>query len=280
MKKSLVKTLARMARDGDPEAVAAMAELLEEFADGEVAEPAETAAEAVAEAVETAGEASTTASGGSLVEAEVIRNEQAPQCGAATIENAETVVVDEAALADIVSRLDQIISLLSPAPAADETPAGEAAEQIAEAVKEAVEVAAEEAAEPEILPEVISPEEISEIVGEILEPENNSESTIQNSELSGDEDPDGEPCQEVLPAGDALRAALCAVRPALAKMPKKQRQSVCADIAARLNGNRDLRGTDAGVYAALASARRRPAGNPADLGRRIMETRSANRSRR
>ena len=38
MKKSLVKKLVRMAKDGDPEAIEAMAELLEEVSEAEVIE--------------------------------------------------------------------------------------------------------------------------------------------------------------------------------------------------------------------------------------------------
>jgi biotin carboxyl carrier protein len=60
MKKSLVKKLVRMAKDGDPEAIEAVAELLEEVAEGEVIEPAEEAAEAVAEAAPAAAAAAGT----------------------------------------------------------------------------------------------------------------------------------------------------------------------------------------------------------------------------
>ena len=113
MKKSLSKILARMAKDGDVETVA---EIIEEMIEGEgsVPEPAEEVAEAVAEVAEEP---------------------------AAVVEVPEgtTVVVDEAALGDIVSRLDQIISLLTPAPAADEDPT----EEIAEAVEEVIEAVAE-----------------------------------------------------------------------------------------------------------------------------------------
>ena len=266
MKKSLSKILARMAKDGDVETVA---EIIEEMIEPEIAEAVE-------------GEASTTASGGNIVEAEVSRNEQSPQCGAATIEAAvvaeepaavvetpegTTIVVDEATLGEVISRLDQIISLLTPA-ASDENPA----EEIAEAVEEAIEaVAAEEAETEVILPEVTTPEEISEMVAEIVDP------VSEVIEAEEDECEDPEP--EVLSTGDALRAALRAVGPALAKMPKKQRQRVCADIAARVNGKGGRKGADAGIYAAMAAARRKPAADPKDLGRRIMEKRSANRAR-
>ena len=266
MKKSLSKILARMAKDGDIETVA---EIIEEMI-----EP---------------GEDPATASGGNLAESEVIRNEQAPQCGAATIENAEsamvaedpaavvetpegaTIVVDEATLGEVLSRLDQIISLLQPA-AADEDPVEEVAEAVEEAVEAAV-AAAEEPVLPEGLSEAIQPEDVAEIVEEILDPTAEAVSEV----LDPLADECGEEEQEVLSTGDALRTALKAVRPALARMPKKQRARVCADIAARLKKPSGRRGMDAGVYAALASARRKPPrGNPADLGKRIMANRNIN----
>ena len=267
MKKSLSKILARMAKDGDIETVA---EIIEEMI-----EP---------------GEDPATASGGNLAESEVIRNEQAPQCGAATIENAEsamvaedpaavvetpegaTIVVDEATLGEVISRLDQIISLLQPA-AADEDPAEEVAEVIEEAVEAAV-AAAEEPVLPEGLSEAIQPEDVAEIVEEILDPVGGE---VVSEVLDPLADECGEEEQEVLSTGDALRTALRAVRPALARMPKKQRARVCADIAARLKKPSGRRGADAGVYAALATARRKPSrGNPADLGKRIMANRNIN----
>ena len=175
--------------------------------------------------------------------------------------------MDEDTLGEVISRLDQIIALLTPA-AADEDPA----EEIAEAVEEAIEaVTAEEAEEEVLLPEVTTPEEISEMVQEILDP--------VSEVIEAEEDECEEPEPEVLSTGDALRAALRAVGPALAKMPRKQRQRVCADIAARLNGKGGRKGADAGIYAALAAARRKPAADPKDLGRRIMEKRSANRAK-
>ena len=245
MKKSLSKILARMAKDGDIETVA---EIIEEMIEPEA--PAEAVAEEAAEEVAEA----------------VAEVAEEPAAVVETPEGA-TIVVDEDTLGEVISRLDQIITLLTPA-AADEDPA----EEIAEAVEEAIEaVTAEEAEEEVLLPEVTTPEEISEMVQEILDPA---------SEVIGPgEDECEEPEPEVLSTGDALRAALRAVGPALAKMPRKQRQRVCADIAARLNGKTGRKGADAGIYAALAAARRKPAADPKDLGRRIMEKRSANRAK-
>ena len=249
MKKSLSKILARMAKDGDIETVA---EIIEEMMEPET--PSEAAAEAAAEAAEGIAEAAA----------------EAAEDPAAVVETPEgtTVVVDESTLADILSRLDKLIELLTPAPAADEDPV----EEIAEAVGEAIEAA--EAPAAEILSEGIRPEEVAEIVEEILDPTGTE---------TGDPllDECGEEEQEVLSTGDALRAALTAVRPALAKMPRKQRQRVCADIAARMKrGGRKpagRRAADAGTYAALSGMRRAAA--PADekeLGRRIMAARNIN----
>ena len=231
MKKSLSKVLARMAKDGDIETVA---EFIEEMIEPET-EPVEAAAEAVAEVV-----------------AEAAEPEETP-----AVENAETVIaIDEASLTDILSRLDQIIALLTPA-AADDIP-----EEIAEAVEEAME--ASEAADP-------MAEEVSAAMEEILEP---VASVILEEEGDGEEDP----LPETLRTDDALRAALAAVRPVLIRMPKKARRKMAGDIAARLRrtraSGRGTTGTDA--YAALASARRRTAPASADLGRRIMEKRNVN----
>ena len=228
MKKSLSKVLARMAKDGDIEAVA---EFIEEMIEPET-EPAEAVAEAVAEAAETPSV---------IVETE----------------EGNTVAVDEPVLADVVARLDQIIALLTPA-AADEDP-----ENIAEAVGEAIEAAAE-AVDP-------IAEEVSAAMEEVLEP-------VASVILEAEEDEEEDPLPETLQTGDALRAALSAVRPVLARMPKNARRKMAGDIAARLRRTRSCRrgttGTDA--YAALASARRRTAPVSADLGRKIMEKRNAN----
>ena len=255
MKKSLSKILARMAKDGDIETVAEFIE--------EMIEP-EAAAEETVVVVETPkGEEPATASGGNLAGSEVIRNEQAPQCGAATIENAETtIVVDEATLGDIISRLDQIISLLTPAPAADE----DLVEEIAEAVEEAIEAAAEAEVVAE-MPE--GTEEVAEIIQEILDPEMGG--TLQEV-IEGAGDECEEPEQEILSTGDALRAALKPMRPMLAKMPRKRRQRVCADIAARLRG----KPVRTGAYKALADATRRRPDTGADLGKKIMASRNPN----
>ena len=254
MKKSLSKILARMAKDGDIETVA---EIIEEMIEPE---NNETPAETDEDMTET--------------------TEPVIEDPAAVVETPEgaTIVVDESTLADIVSRLDRLIELLTPGPIYDDDPV----EEITEAVEEAIEaVIAEEGGDPSTSlgmtqgeTDVLEPEDVAEIVEEILEP-------VPMEALSEVLDPLGDECkeeeQEVLSTGDALRVALKAVRPALAKMPKKQRMRVCADIAARLRKPAGRLGTDAGVYAAIAARQRKPVrGNPADLGKRIMAKRNVN----
>ena len=172
-------------------------------------------------------------------------------------ENPEGETADEDGLAAVVERLDRIIELLSPA-AADEEPAPEAGE-VAEAVLEAVAEIGQESSDP-------AAGEITAAIEEILEPDF---STALETEGDGEE----EPLPEVLRSGDALRAALKAVRPALARMPKEQRRRVAGDIAARLRGTANP-AAGRGVYAALSSARKGAGPASAELGRRIMEKRN------
>jgi hypothetical protein len=247
MKKSLSKILARMAKDGDIETVA---EIIEEMIESESPEtPEEAIGEAVAETIVPAA-------------AEIAEETEA----------APEEATDEATLADIVSRLDRIIELLTPGPASDEDPV----EEIAEAVEEAIEAATaeEEPAADEETGEIIDPEEVAEIVEEILEP---VPAEALSEVLDPVEDECGEEEEESLTTGDALRVALKAVKPVLAKMPRKQRMRVSKDIAARLQRQNSRRGADAGIYAAIAGSRRKaPRKNPADLGKRIMANRNIN----
>ena len=106
-------------------------------------------------------------------------------------------------------------------------------------------------------------EEISAMVGEILEP---AVSTVLEPEEEESDECDPDP-REV---GDALRAALQAVRPALKRLSCRERSLVCADIARRLSRS----GDDSGDYAALVSAGPRKSADPAELGRKIMAARN------
>ena len=254
MKKSLVKKLVRMAKDGDPEAIEAVAEMLETLTEPETAEAAPAAeAEEVAAAVEDP---------------------------AVVVETPEgnTVAIDEESAAGILERLDRIIELLTPA-AADEDPVEEIVGAVGEAVEEAVAAAAEEDPgivdddEEGVLTEGTSPAEVAAIVEEIMDPVLSE--VLEPDDRAGDEC--AEPEEQTAAAADALRAALTAIRPALARMPKKQRRRVAADISARLRKQAGRRAADGKTYAALAAAsRRRPANVSADLGRRIMANRNPN----
>jgi hypothetical protein len=241
MKKPLSKILARMAKDGDVEAVA---EFIEEL----IGEP-ETPAEAVAEVVEEAVEAVEATE--EPVTVEVPENHE--------------IIIDEESLAGILQRLDQLIALLTPAaPAGDEEPSinagstGACAEEIAEVVEEVL-----EAAQAEEAP-ISAEEEVAQIVETILEPAISTTLEEEVQEDEGCEDPD----RPENAAGDALRAALMAVRPALAQMTPKQRRKASRDIATRLP-YRSRNGKDS-----TFTSRGKPPINYADLGKRIMEKRN------
>lgn len=234
MKKSLLKKLTRMARDGDPEAIEALAEAVEEIIEA----PSEE----------------------SVVIAAAAEPDPAPEEPSVVVETpeGETVVTDdEPGIGEVLARLDQIIQLLTPvAPVtADEDPVEEIAAAVEEALETAVE--AESPADPELA------EAAEEVAGEIAQAEGLMSETI-GEEDCGTQDP--------RPSADAVRATLAAMRPQLAKMSRKERKKVCADIAAQLKKT----GTDARDYAALVSARPRRDSDPADLGRKIMAKRNPN----
>ena len=241
MKKGLGKILARMAKDGDVETVA---EFIEEMIGESV--PAEEEA-----GTQNAG----IGSGFAEENAETPVIVEAPE--------AKEVILDEESATGIIERLDRIIELLSPVPAGDEEPGNEGsmAEEIAEVVEEVVEAAEtdEDATESE--------------AGEVAEMVENILATEISTTLEEDEEEECEMPEEAA-TQDALRVALTAVRPALSRMTRKQRQQVCADIAGRLYSKR--KGSDRNTYAALSRASRRRPAHPMDLGKRIMAARNAN----
>ncbi|MBQ6382057.1 MAG: DUF2213 domain-containing protein [Clostridia bacterium] len=234
MKKSLYKKLVRMARDGDAEAIEAVAEIVENLTEELPAAPAEAP--------------------------ETIVVGYPPEAPAETPAEETEASQDSDPEAAILERLDRIIALLTPAAADEES---DPVSEIAEAVAKAVEAGA--AAEA---PADADTREIAEIMEEVLEP-----STVLEPEQDADE------CEEQNPlAADAVRAALKAVRPAIARMPKEQRKQVCGEIARRLRRTAgDSRQSTPGAYAALARAGRKDrAADPAELGRRIMASRNIN----
>ena len=238
MKKGLGKILARMAKDGDVETVA---EFIEEMI-GENAPEEETM-------------------NGRTAGTSAEENAETPVI--VETPEAKEVILDEESATGIIERLDRIIELLSPVPAGDEEPGNEGsmAEEIAEVVEEVVEAAEtdEDATESE--------------AGEVAKMVENILATEISTTLEEDEEEECETPEEAA-TQDALRAALTAVRPALSRMTRKQRQQVCADIAGRLYSKR--KGSDRNTYAALSRASRRRPAHPMDLGKRIMAARNAN----
>ncbi len=184
-------------------------------------------------------------------EAEETPAETPAETAVIAVPEGQTVTIDSETGAAILERLDRLIALLSAAaetlpPQADEDPA----EEVSEAVEELLEAAA---APDEGLAEII--ESIQDPISAILEPE--------------EETPAESP-----QAADALRAAIRTIRPALAKMPKRERARVCAQIADRMRSGRDT-ADSRGVISALARSRR-GSEDPGELGRRIMAARNIN----
>ena len=185
--------------------------------------------------------------------------EQEEETVAVEVPENREITIDAESFAGLLERMDRLITLLTavltpPEPAAaDEDPA----EEITEIAEEAGNAA--EAAVAEAMEEVLGTEGFS-----------------TEAEASGilEEETDGT-CSGPDPADakDALRAALKAVRPVLAKMSPGQRRKVCADIAANLHTGAGA--ADSGVYAALSAGKPAPA-DLADLGKRIMASRNAN----
>ena len=245
MKKPIYKLLARMAKDGDIESVA---EIIEELIDPEPA-GAEAPAEPVAVAVASADPDP------------VVAEEPEP----------EVQTSDDEPLGLILQKLDQLISLLTPAaPAADEG-AGEIGEEISEIIEETVEAVAGKAGDP-------IEEEAAELVEEILDPEASVVITP-----GGEEDSD---CDTPEKANDAeiVRSALRIGSPALRKLPPKERRPAARDMAvqalrekcaARRGTRKAAASADGSAYAALAAPRRAAAAeDPRELGRRIMAKRN------
>ena len=190
-------------------------------------------------------------------EGETVLPDMPEEAGEQPEEQPETqnIIIDGQFIDGVLERLDRIISLLEPS-AGDEA---SAEEEVTEAMEEALETAAAETEDP-------MAGEVAAAMEEILDP-------VASAILESEEEKE---LPEVLETGDALHAALAAVRPVLARMPEKLRRRMAGDIAARLRHSGSRRTADSEVYAALASARRRTASASADLGKRIMEKRNPN----
>ena len=200
---------------------------------------------------------------------EVAKAATEPEVVVETPEGTE-VTVDEDTVAGIIERLDRLIELLTPAPAASDEDREELpAEEVAEVIEEVIE-AVEEAESAEVIPEANAAEEVAEIVEAILEPD---VSTTLEEVVEGDENPED---PEETCGADALRAALNAAAPRLAKMSRKQRRKAAADIAARVQKTR-RKGANRGYDRVTKPRPAKDSGNAYNaLGKRIMAARNVN----
>ena len=313
MNKALYKKLVKMARDGDAEAVEAVAELMEQMIEEEgeavpvvtaEAMPVVQAAPGAAPVVPAAAPAVVPAPvvavpdpanvvvgypaaqavvpAAAPVAAPVIPAEQA---AVVTVPEGHEVTVDSDLGAAILEKLDQLIALLTPAAVDEEPGEGEKqdpVQEIVEAVTEAVE-AGEAVSDPvaEVVAEFAEGAEgdpvtaqIAEMIQEVMEP-----STVLEPEetLDCDEPPEGKSGSA---AADAVRAVLKTVKPMIASLPEEKRAAVCAAAADRIRktlGGVRKGGGSSGDYLGLAArGRDRKAEEPNALGKRIMAKRNAN----
>ena len=296
MNKALYKKLVKMARDGDAEAVEAVAELMEQMIEeeGEVgpvvtAETVSAAAPVVSAAPVMAVPDPANVVVGYPAAPAVAPVTPAETTAVVTVSEGHEVTVDSDLGAAILEKLDQLIALLTPAAVDEEPGDGEKqdpVQEIVEAVTEAVEAgaAAEEGAVDPVAEAVAefagNPEadpvtaQIAEMIQEVMEP-----STVLEPEetLDCDEPVDG---KNGSAAADAVRAVLKTVKPMIASLPEEKRAAVCAAAADRIRktlGGVRKGGGSAGDYLGLAArGRDRKAEEPNALGKRIMAKRNAN----
>ena len=245
MKKSLLKKLSRMARDGDTEAAEALAEAVEEIVETPAADPNAPAVTVIAAATEP---------------------EPAPADPVPAIEN-PAPAIDNDGIAAILERLDRLITLLTPAaPAADEDPAEALPEELAEVVEEALQAVEESAGESTM-------EEAAEEVAAIIE-------EVLSEEASTVLEPEDDECEEE-PASrenaDSLRVAVKAIAPALRRMADNDRRVVVSSIAARLPRKSAARDRVACALKNMRPQAAQPAADPyAGLAEKIMSERNPN----
>ena len=209
----------------------------------------------------------------------LLEPEAAAEAGTEKEEKAETaeeavevsVPGDQPVLIDcgeqIVTLLKQIVTLLAPeaaAPAADEAeePAAEpdAPEKEAPEGTDGVLIAAEEPREAD---------PVAEVIEELLDLPAEGPSDVIGPEENDCADPDRR-------TADAVRAAILAVRPAVAQLPGSQRKKVTADLARRLRALSGRPEAASDAYAALSRASVKREEDPAALGRQIMAERNVN----
>jgi len=285
MKKSLYRKLLRMARDGDPEALEAIAEVTEALLEPDGPdvhvtvvneEPAAPVAPVAATPVAVPTVAAPTVAAPTAV---------APALPdpSAIVETAEgnEVVVDGDTLNEILTRLDRLIEIMT---AKAENGSGnpplealigsvpdcggpgtqnqdeDVVEEMIEAIKEEMEAtAAVEEILPEIMPEAT--EETAEAaVEEILS------SVLQPKEEEASEDAFSR---------DRLRTAMSKARPRFQQMTPAARKRAAADIAALMKKRRKP-ATDSSVAQLISLGSAAPEADYSELGKKIMEKRNPN----
>ena len=288
MKKSLYRKLLRMARDGDPEAIEAIAEVAEALLEPDTPDVnvtvvnTEPAAPPVVP-VAAAAAAPAPSEGTMLSPQAAVPAAPAPAVAdpAATITTPEgnEVVVDGDTLTEILYRLDRLIDLLSPAnpPLAVNTPApadcgtpaansdDEPEKEIAEIVEEAMEAITASAENAPADPA----EALSALVEEVLEPAPEDLESILSSVL----EPGAEEKEETSGLSrDVLRCALKSVSPRLQKISQAGRDKVCVDLAKRIK-----KLPKGAVYRDMYTSQKKAVDSPTvDLGKKIMASRNPN----
>ena len=297
MKKSLYRKLLRMARDGDPEAIEAIAEMAEavlepdepeinvtvvnqEPAADPVATPVAAAPAPVAAPVVAAPVATLPAA------APVPASVPAAVPAAAPIVVApdpHEVTVDGDILAEIVSRLDRLIELMTPVSAATpavptdcNTPSAnqdeDVVEEIVEGIAEALEAAAiVEEVLPELIPEAAeailteSPEEsVTETAMGVL-------SSVLDPAEGNDQAPSAAPFSR-----DDIRAAMSKAGPRLRSMSPMARKRAITGIVDSLRHHRPKTGHDNNVSALSSNhiSHAAPEKDYSYLGAKIMASRN------
>ena len=194
------------------------------------------------------------------------------QAGAAAAAQGDEEPADDPA--DVLAEVPAV----SPAEGAAQevSPEGAAAE-VAQAVAQALGLDPDDGADEDPVEQLVA--EILE--GETLAPAAPGEETVQEEilsqvlESSAGEDEEEDP-EDSRRAADALRAALAAFRPQMARMTPRERQRFNADVARRMRKLTGKAGRDRNPYAAIRGAAPARSRDARELGRRIMASRNVN----
>ena len=277
MKKSLYRKLLRMARDGDPEALEAIAEVTEALLEPDAPDVHVTVVNEEPVAPVVAAPAATAPVAAPMAVAPALPD---PSAIVETAEGNE-VVVDGDTLSEILTRLDRLIEIMTAKAESGETnPPLEAligsvpdcggpgtqnqdedvVEEMIEAIEEEMEAtAAVEEILPEIMPETTeetAEAAVEEILSSVLEPKE-------------------EEASEDAFSRDRLRTAMNKARPRFQQLTPAARKRAAADIAAMLKKKRKP-ATDSSVAQLISLGSAAPEADYSELGKKIMEKRNPN----